>query len=44
MEITNHYLRLSPDPVLITMLLQLGLEIKEEIAPFFPEIGAYHHH
>lgn len=44
LEITNHYLRLSPDPVLMTMLLQLGLEVKEEIAPFFPEIGAYHHH
>jgi urease accessory protein len=44
LEIQSHYLRLSPDPVLMAMLLQLGLQIKEEIAPFFPEIGAYHHH
>ncbi|MFN6571633.1 urease accessory protein UreE [Nostoc minutum NIES-26] len=45
-EITPSYLRLSTDPVLRTMLEQLGLEIKEEILPFQPELGAYgqHHH
>jgi urease accessory protein len=40
-EITSSYLRLSPDPVLKAMLLQLGLDIKEEISPFYPEPGAY---
>ncbi|MBH8573952.1 urease accessory protein UreE [Nostocaceae cyanobacterium CENA369] len=40
-EITPSYLRLSTDPVLRTMLEQLGLEIKEEILPFQPELGAY---
>lgn len=44
LEIAPHYLRLLPDPVLTSMLLKLGLEIKEETAPFSPEIGAYHHH
>ncbi|MDZ8053942.1 MAG: urease accessory protein UreE [Aulosira sp. ZfuVER01] len=43
-EITIHYLRLSTDSVLRTMLEQLGLEIKEEILPFQPEQGAYGHH
>jgi urease accessory protein len=40
-EITPSYLRLSTDSVLRTMLEQLGLEIKEEILPFQPELGAY---
>ena len=26
------------------MLIQLGLEIKEEILPFQPELGAYGNH
>jgi urease accessory protein len=43
-EITPDYLRLSPDPVLRTMLEQLGLEIKAEILPFYPETGAYGDH
>ncbi len=43
-EITATYLRLSPDSVLRTMLEQLGLEVKEEILPFQPEMGAYGHH
>lgn len=45
-EITPNYLRLSPDSVLQAMLAQLGLEIKAEILPFQPELGAYgnHHH
>jgi urease accessory protein len=40
-EITPNYLRLSPDAVLCTMLEKLGLEIKEEVVPFQPELGAY---
>jgi urease accessory protein len=43
-EITPDYLRLSPDSVLHNLLAQLGLEIKEEIAPFQPELGAYGQH
>jgi urease accessory protein len=44
LEITPNYLHLSPDPVLESMLIKLGLVIREEIAPFHPEIGAYHGH
>jgi len=44
LEITPSYLRLAPDSVLRSMLLQLGLEITEEIVPFHPELGAYRHH
>lgn len=43
-EITATYLRLSPDPVLRTMLEQLGLQVIEEVLPFQPEPGAYGHH
>ncbi|HIK11723.1 MAG TPA: urease accessory protein UreE [Oscillatoriaceae cyanobacterium M33_DOE_052] len=43
LEITPNYLRLSNDSVLKAMLLQLGLQAIEEIAPFYPETGAYHH-
>ncbi|MBD2296637.1 urease accessory protein UreE [Anabaena sphaerica FACHB-251] len=43
-EITPNYLRLSPDSVLLTMLKKLGLEIKEEVVPFQPELGAYGNH
>ena len=42
-EITATYLRLSPDPVLQTMLLQLGMEVREAVLPFQPELGAYGH-
>jgi urease accessory protein len=44
LEVTTTYLRLYPDPVLKSMLIRLGLEVKEEIAPFLPEFGAYGHH
>ncbi|WP_413159955.1 urease accessory protein UreE [Capilliphycus salinus ALCB114379] len=44
LEITSTYLRLSPDSVLESMLVKLGLEMIEEIAPFYPEKGAYGHH
>lgn len=43
LEINENYLRFSPDHVLESMLIQLGLNIYEELAPFFPEFGAYKH-
>jgi len=43
LEVTETYLRLSPDPVLQAMLEQLGLQMTEEILPFHPETGAYRH-
>lgn len=43
LEITDSYLRLSPDPVLQDLLEHRGLEIKSETAPFQPESGAYGH-
>ena len=42
-EISTHYLRLAPDPVLQKMLEQLNFEVITEIQPFFPEQGAYKH-
>ncbi|NET37842.1 MAG: urease accessory protein UreE [Cyanothece sp. SIO1E1] len=45
LEITATYLRLSPDPVLKTLLVDhLQVNLLEELAPFCPETGAYHHH
>lgn len=41
LQITPSYLRLPRDPVLQSMLEQLGVKVQEEIAPFEPEIGAY---
>ncbi|MFN9648956.1 MAG: urease accessory protein UreE, partial [Pseudanabaena sp.] len=38
------YLRLSPDPVLEDMVRKMGLQVIEEVQPFQPETGAYHHH
>jgi urease accessory protein len=43
LEITPDYLRLSPDPVLEGMLVQLGLQVAHEVAPFRPQAGAYSH-
>lgn len=43
LEITEGYLRLSPDPVLEDMVRKMGLNVIEEIQPFQPEAGAYHH-
>jgi urease accessory protein len=40
-EITPQYLRLLPDPVLEVMLGQLGLEVKQEVISFKPELGAF---
>lgn len=44
LEVASDYLRLSPDPVLQTMLEQIGVKIKAEVVPFKPERGAYGHH
>lgn len=41
LEVREFHLRLSPDPVLKTMLQQMGLHVIEETAPFEPEAGAY---
>lgn len=43
LEINENYLRFSPDHVLESMLTKSGLNIYEELAPFFPEFGAYKH-
>lgn len=43
LEITATYLRLSPDPVLRTMLAKMGMVVEEAILPFQPEVGAYGH-
>lgn len=44
LELNPNYLRLEPDPVLATMLQQLGVQVVSEIAPFEPESGAYGQH
>jgi len=44
LELGGDYLRFSPDPVLADMLVQLGLSVVEEVAPFQPEAGAYGGH
>ncbi len=44
LEVTETHLSLSPDPVLQTMLEQLGLQVEPVVAPFQPETGAYGHH
>jgi urease accessory protein len=43
LEVTDNYLRFSPDSVLQEMLEKMGLEVTAEIAPFQPETGAYGH-
>ncbi len=43
-EISEHYLRLAPDPVLQKMLEQLKFEVISDFQPFYPENGAYKHH
>ncbi|KAM3116475.1 urease accessory protein UreE [Phormidesmis sp. 146-33] len=43
-EITEAYLRLSPDSVLQDLLHHRRLQVIEEIAPFQPETGAYGSH
>jgi urease accessory protein len=41
LEVTESYLRLSPDSVLKDMLEHLGVQVIEETVPFHPETGAY---
>lgn len=43
LEINTDYLRFSPDHVLESMLVKLGVSLEREIAPFYPESGAYKH-
>ena len=43
LEIGQDYLRFSPDHVLESMLIKMGLTITSELAPFSPEVGAYTH-
>lgn len=43
-EISPHYLRLAPDPVLQKMLERLNLQIISELQPFYPQQGAYTQH
>lgn len=43
LEVTDQYLRFSPDPVLKAMVEHLGLQVHEELVPFQPEAGAYGH-
>jgi urease accessory protein len=38
LEITSCFLRLSPDPALQALLVQRGLQVLEEVAPFQPEM------
>jgi urease accessory protein len=40
-ELGANFLKLEADPVLHEMLLQLGVTVREESAPFQPEGGAY---
>lgn len=45
LEVTENYLRLAPDPVLKSLLIeQLHTQVTEEIAPFCPQAGAYQAH
>ncbi|PZU97379.1 MAG: urease accessory protein UreE [Pseudanabaena sp.] len=44
LEVTENYLRLSPDSVLEDMVIKMGLNVVHEVQPFQPESGAYHHH
>ena len=45
LEVTDNYLRLAPDPVLKSLLIeQLHTQVTEEIAPFCPQAGAYQAH
>ena len=44
LELQATCLRLSPDSVLEQLLTQqLHVQVHQELAPFYPETGAYHH-
>ncbi len=42
LQINHDALRYLHDHVLDEMILQLGLDVEQELAPFEPEQGAYH--
>jgi len=42
-QVGEAFLRLAPDHVLKEMLIGLGCEVHEVVAPFEPEAGAYGH-
>ncbi|MEN9275071.1 MAG: urease accessory protein UreE [Gloeomargarita sp. GMQP_bins_5] len=44
LQITPEWLRLAADGVLADLLREMGLTVTEEMACFYPEMGAYHHH
>ncbi|MCM1985402.1 urease accessory protein UreE [Lyngbya confervoides] len=44
LEVGENYLRLSPDPVLQTLLAALPVTVTAEVLPFYPERGAYLSH
>lgn len=44
LQVANECLRYLQDHVLDEMVRQLGLEVKNELAPFEPEKGAYESH
>jgi urease accessory protein len=44
LEINLDNLALENDPVLKELLIQMGLDVELQDAPFFPEHGAYHQH
>ena len=43
-QIAERTLRITPDHVLQSMLESLGLSVRQELAVFVPENGAYHGH
>jgi len=46
-QVGDGWLRIRADPVLKEMLIGLGAQVREALAPFEPEAGAYgggHHH
>ena len=43
-QVAERTLRITPDHVLQSMLESLGLNVREELAVFVPENGAYHGH
>lgn len=43
-EIGEHHVRIGRDHVIRDMLLGLGAKVREVLAPFSPERGAYHEH
>jgi len=44
LQITENWIRYLEDHVLDDMVISLGLLVTHEMAPFEPEIGAYHKH